>query len=136
MAEEHLYHVLFGCWMSRDVWLNFCPWILDLYQEGIDWETLFLQASWRNQLDLVMTIICWLWKNRNKCYYDFFSWSVRHLVCMIHNSVDGWSHMGHLEISSSVRKEEVTWSAPSSGFIKVNTDASFNMSFARLGVVA
>ena len=72
--NESLFHVMFECRLSRQVWIECCPWVLEVIQdilsEGNIFEKLFIKAYQQKQVEVVCMTLWLLQFNRNRVVHD------------------------------------------------------------------
>ncbi|OMO83944.1 hypothetical protein COLO4_22308 [Corchorus olitorius] len=100
--KSKIYHTLFDCPYSRKVWSDVGIWMLDIDLNFSDspidyWIEFFRRAHEHNSLDLCLSVLSEIWRNRNGCFHQtvFFHYKVQR------------------------------WTAPPPGIVKINVDAAF-----------
>ena len=140
--NESIFHVMFDCRLSKQIWREVCPWVLEVVQGGlIEYnviENLFIKSCQENKVEVVCVTLWLIWFNRNKVIHDHVCQTSFEIVKRVKENVECRFYEPEHEVVGISRMSEIHWQPPPANVIKLNADASFVQSLQEtsFGVVA
>ena len=139
---ESIFHLFFGCKFSKEVWNKTCGWVFSSVETGMEmgdfWERLTIKAKQADDLEVFYYTLWMIWQNRNTSFHEFACKTPLVLANKAKIMVEEFrstneQNIGQLAALSSTLPLK-TWQVPPVGYVKLNTDASFNHSNGAVGL--